>query len=353
MLKRLIFAIWLLFPVAAQAQESSFLYTVLDTVASHHITPIDIKTFLVEGLKESLNEADKNLVLGDGKDMVYLYYKGKQIGLWHKPQDENDIKKWAEIGSEIIAKAAKTPSLVGDKGNILPEKTLYYAVDKLNDHSHYYFGNEALINRGENLFTARTEDETAYIKIKGFSSSTAEQLKQTLQKNSDIKALIIDLRGNPGGMFAEAIEVAKIFIDEGIIVAAKGKKDESTKYYVANNPNTFNKDIAVLIDKDTASSAEALAAALKEQVSAKLIGTQSFGKGSIQDVYVFDNSSRLVLTTGEFFTPSGAKIEKVGLIPDYCIISNKDKTDTPCPPQSREDESFDIDFAKKILLSQP
>jgi len=77
-----------------------------------------------------------------------------------------------------------------------------------------------------------------------------------------------------------------------------------------------------------------LAAALKEQAQAALVGTLSYGKGTVQEIYLFDNGGRLALTTGQFFTPSGSQIEKIGLFPDFCIVNDKLVNTLPCPQQN-------------------
>lgn len=152
--------------------------------------------------------------------------------------------------------------------------------------------------------------------------------------------------------------MAGIFIDGGIIASVKGRDNGAVKYYNADEETGFNLPVVILIDGNTASSAEVVAAALSEQVQAKLVGTNSFGKGSIQEMYSFENGGKLALTTAHFYTPSGQKIDKIGLIPDYCTFNADDNvpidrasafTNLRANGKSRERNEADIELAVSIL----
>lgn len=335
----------------AQADDKALIATVYTTIADKHLTPVDIPDMAVTALK-SLNKTDKNLTFADGKEMVYLYYQRQMAGLWHKPKDGGTIADWAQITVNAIEKATKISPKAAKEKEQLAEKIFYAAAASLKDHSQYHFSDELENETSDSPFSVKSDGRFLYIKIKGFSSQTADMVKNALVRNPQTAAVIIDLRGNSGGQLNAAIEVAKLFIDDGIIVATKGRDNNSSKYYVSEQNTAFNLPLAVLIDKTTASSAEVLAAALKEQAQAQLIGTLSYGKGTIQEIYLFDNGGRLALTTGQFFTPSGSRIEKIGLFPDYCIINDKLIKDPPCPQQKREGNTFDINFTKQLLAGQ-
>nr|QIM10684.1 hypothetical protein PlAlph_5760 [uncultured Alphaproteobacteria bacterium] len=335
----------------AHADDKALIATVYTTIADKHLIPVEISETAITALK-SLNKIDKNLTFADGKEMVYLYYKRQTAGLWHKPENGGTISDWAEITSAAIEKAAKISPKAAKEKEYLVEKIFHAAAASLKDHSQYHFSDEIEEVRNSQPFSVKTDGKFLYIKIKGFSTDTASMVKNALARHPQTAAVIIDLRGNAGGQLNAAIEVAKLFIDDGIIVATKGRDNNSAKYYVSEQHTAFNLPLAVLIDQTTASSAEVLAAALKEQAQAQLIGTLSYGKGTIQDIYLFDNGGKLALTTGQFFTPSGSRIEKIGLFPDYCIINDKLVTTPPCPQQKRENKSFDINFAKQVLSGQ-
>ena len=350
MLKNIIYTFFLIvFSFPAFASNKALVTTVYTTIADKHLTPVDISVLAVEGLK-GINGIDKNLTFADGKEMVYLYYNRQMAGLWHKPKAPDDIAAWAQITEKVIDKAAKVSKKAAAQNEKLVERIFSAATNTLNDHSKYHFSDELEEDTAkENLISAKIDGSILYIKIKGFSSNTAAFIKNTISRYQRTAGLIIDLRGNSGGQLNSAIDVAKLFIDDGIIAATKNKDKDSTKYYVSEQKKSFNLPLIVLIDQTTASSAEMLAAALKEQAQAQLVGSLSYGKGTIQDMYVFANGGRLALTTGQFFTPSGSQIEKIGLFPDYCIINDRLITTPPCPQQKRENKIYDINFAEHIL----
>ena len=193
------------------------------------------------------------------------------------------------------------------------------------------------------------EEDILYIKMTDFNHDNEKSIRTALNKYPQSKGIILDLRGNQGGQINEAIVIAKIFIDDGIILSTKGKTFDSEKYYVSETKDAISLPLAVLIDQNTASSAEILAAALKEQSQAVLIGSTSFGKGNYQETYLFENGGKLALTVGEYYTPSGKNIDQKGLTPDYCIINDQLASQSSCPKQNREDQIFDIDFAIQTL----
>lgn len=335
---------------SAHADDKAFIATVYDTIVTKHLTPVDIEEIAIAGLK-SISATDNNLVFSDGNDNIYLYSHRQIAGVWHKPQKKDDIKSWAEITSGIIDKAVKISPTARKNEIFMTENILYHATAALADHSKYRFSDEVEEDIESAKISARLDGNFLYIQILSFDNNTSEYVKNSILRYPAIKAVIIDLRGNKGGSLNIAIDIAKLFIDDGIIVTTKGKENDSTKYYIAQQDEAFSLPLAVLVDQNTASSAEALAAALHEQAQAALIGTQTFGKGTIQSIFAFDNGGKLALTTEEFFTPSGSKIQNIGIWPDYCII-NDQLVDGPCTRQERAGNSTDIEFAKQVLSEQ-
>lgn len=335
---------------SAHADNQSFITAVYETIFKKHLTPVNMEEIAIAGLK-SISAVDKNLVFSNGNDVIYIYYHRKIAGVWHKPQKSNNYKAWADITAKIIHKATRLSPRAKQQEIFLTENIIANAVASLNDHSQYHFSDEVEENFESDKTSAYPDAQFLYIHVPAFTPDTSLYIKNSILRYPQTQAVIIDLRGNKGGQLNIAIDIAKLFIDDGIIVTTTGKEKDSTKYYVAKQENSFNLPIAVLVDKNTASSAEALAAALHEQAQAVLIGTQTFGKGSIQDIFAFDNGGRLALTSGEFFTPSGKKVEKIGIWPDYCIINNQLINDA-CTQQERAGNIIDINFAKQVLYEQ-
>ena len=332
------------------ANDKILFTTVYNTINDNHITPVNIESLTINGLK-GLSEIDKNFTIADGKDMVYMYYKRKQVALWHKPKDQNDINTWAEIADKAVKKAEKVSQKVKNYDGHVAEKVLFNAVNSLDNHSKYHYSDEIEDEIIETAIDDRSDGEFLTIKIKSFENNTANFIKKSIARHNRVKGIILDLRGNQGGQLNSAIEVAKLFIDDGIITIVKGKEGTEDKYYVAKNQKAYNYPLAVLVDAQTASSAEVLTSALKEQAQAKVIGTPTFGKSTIQDVYQFENKARLALSTGQFYSPSGKKMDKNGITPDFCIMNDRHlKND--CIKQKRENREFDIEFAKSVLTPQ-
>ena len=164
----------------------------------------------------------------------------------------------------------------------------------------------------------------SYIRLSQFSGSTSEELEEKLKKIESgkvpVKGLILDLRNNGGGLLNSAIEVSDLFLEEGKILSIRGRNKKSTKEYMAT-PNSVNRNypMVVLINGATASASEIVAGALQDQNRALILGTPSFGKGSVQTVETLRDGSGLKLTIARYYTPSGRSIQAKGIEPDIIL----------------------------------
>lgn len=349
----------ILFSNIAKADDTATINAVYSTVAKHNIEKINIENMAISGLK-GLSSVDKDFTFSNGSDSVYLYYKRKMIGLWKKPKKDQDITEWAKITNQVIEAAIKKSSAANKKDFMIVDVVLKNAITGLNDNSKYYseLEEEVKDNKKVKHFAERMFGNILYLKIGSFNQYTAKNISQAIDENSSAKGLILDLRGNSGGQLNAAIDVAKLFIDGGIIASVKGKDANMAKYYNSDSQQAINLPLAIIIDANTASSAEVLAAALQEQVQAKLVGTLSFGKGSIQDTFRFENGGKLALTTAYFYTPADKKIDNIGLVPQYCTYKTVNKSrlnniseyaKLSCGKESREGLESDIELAVAIL----
>ena len=164
----------------------------------------------------------------------------------------------------------------------------------------------------------------SYIRLSQFSGSTSEELEEKLKKIESgkvpIKGLILDLRNNGGGLLNSAIEVSDLFLEEGKILSIEGRNKKSTKEYMATpNSESHNYPMVVLINGATASASEIVAGALQDQNRALILGTPSFGKGSVQTVETLRDGSGLKLTIARYYTPSGRSIQAKGIEPDIIL----------------------------------
>ena len=166
---------------------------------------------------------------------------------------------------------------------------------------------------------AEVLNNVGYIRISTFDKHTTEGIKKFLTKNKDKKlyGLILDVRNNPGGLLEEAISASDIFLDGGKIVSTRGRTEENTKEFSAKKGDLTNGiPIVVLINSGTASAPEIMAGALRDNKRAIIIGTRSFGKGSVQKVVPLSEKTAIKLTVAKHFTPSGECIQANGITPD-------------------------------------
>jgi carboxyl-terminal processing protease len=189
---------------------------------------------------------------------------------------------------------------------------------------------------------ARVESgDIAYIRITSFNEQTTEGLKRemanlTQQIGPDkIKGYILDLRNNPGGLLEEAVSVSDAFLDRGEIVSTRGRNAEETQRRTAKSGDLAKgKPVIVLINGGSASASEIVAGALQDHKRATLVGTRSFGKGSVQTIIPLGSGNgALRLTTARYFTPSGKSIQAKGITPDIEVLQDvpeelKSRTDT-------------------------
>lgn len=175
-------------------------------------------------------------------------------------------------------------------------------------------------------------DDIGYIRIAAFQERTADDLNKALKdigkKLNPMKGLVLDLRNDPGGLLNQAIEVSDVFLKSGTIVSTRGRtKNMETKATAKDNGNELTCPIVVLVNEGTASAAEIVAGALQDNGRALIMGTQTFGKASVQTVIPLEDGSALKLTTARYYTPKGRSIQAEGIKPDIIVKYMKPKED--------------------------
>ena len=176
-----------------------------------------------------------------------------------------------------------------------------------------------------------------YIRISNFQSNTSNDLSSALEildKDGMLKGLIIDLRNNPGGLLSQAIEVSEQFLDSGVIVSTKGRESSHNITATAHkNKKDSEYPIIVLVNGGSASAAEIVAGALQDNKKAIILGSRTFGKGSVQSILPLSDGSGLRLTTARYYTPSGKSIQSSGITPDiempFVVTEEKAKKKSP------------------------
>jgi len=173
----------------------------------------------------------------------------------------------------------------------------------------------------------RVEDDVIIVRVTTFNEQTTPNIKKGIKEKIDelsgkdnISGFIIDLRNNPGGLLSEAISVSDMFLNQGEIVSTRGRNNGQAKRYSASKGDLAeNKPIIVLINGGSASASEIVAGALQDHKRAVILGTKSFGKGSVQSVIPLGENGAMRLTTARYYTPSGRSIQALGVVPDIIV----------------------------------
>jgi carboxyl-terminal processing protease len=162
------------------------------------------------------------------------------------------------------------------------------------------------------------------LKISSFQKTTAADLETALRRLdvAGMRSLVIDLRGNPGGLLSSAVDVSDLFLERGLVVATRGRSPEEDFNYSASRPGTWRMPLVVVIDGESASSSEIFAGAMRDHGRATIVGTRSYGKGSIQGIFPLEvGGVGMRLTTAKFFSPKGLPYSRVGVEPDLQVQS--------------------------------
>ena len=210
----------------------------------------------------------------------------------------------------------------------------------------------------ETVTSKLLESGVGYVRLSGFSGTTTRDMQSAIkamkaQNNGVLKGLILDMRGNPGGLLEQAIQVSDAFVKEGTIVTTVGVNGTLREPKLARDDgNELEFPMAVLISNESASASEIVAGALKNLNRAVIVGRQSFGKGSVQVLYDFKDrdsgdESALKLTIAQYLTPGDMSIQEVGITPDIELVPArllKDRIDLYAPPKTFREADYDKHF---------
>jgi carboxyl-terminal processing protease len=178
-----------------------------------------------------------------------------------------------------------------------------------------------------------------YIRMLQFSNGVHAEIAKAVRKVEDegAEGIVLDLRGNPGGLLQEAVLTAGVFLPKGEVVVSTKSRTQGDQVYKTTGGNLPRRPLVVLIDRNTASAAEILAAALADDSGAEVVGTRSYGKGLFQEEHSLSNGGAVKLSVGEFFTPKGVNLaESHGVHPDVKVA---------------DDSATKVDEAKQRALS--
>ncbi len=234
------------------------------------------------------------------------------------------------VGNVVVTPKSIEEALSKMRGNVGSEVIIeYFTPDKNGKQSVLKrISLEREVIRSNSASIAELSNGYAYTKLTIFQEDASEQLSKYIKNfeaknNGKIKGLILDLRNNPGGLLEQAVKVTNLFIDSGIIVSTVGRdinRPDDVEYAIKRN-TLSNFPMIVLVNEGTASASEIVAGALQDRERAIIMGTQTFGKGSVQNIIPLPNGGALKMTIARYFTPKGRSIQAKGITPDIPLIS--------------------------------
>lgn len=322
---------------------------VMDRIKAAYVEPVDDKTLLENAIKGMLSNLDPHSAYLGPEDFAELQEStsGEFGGLGIEVGTEDgNIKIVSPIDDTPASKAGIQAGDFIVKINGQPTRGLSMteAVDKMRGKIGQKITLTLVRNGGTPFDVTLTraniqvksvkaqllEDGYGYIRITQFQVKTGEEVAAALAKlrkengNKKLKGIILDLRNNPGGVLQSAVEVVDHFITKGLIVYTKGRIANSELRFSATDKDlSENVPLVVLINGGSASASEIVAGALQDQKRGVVMGTTSFGKGSVQTVLPLNNDRALKITTALYFTPNGRSIQAQGIVPDIEVSRAK------------------------------
>ncbi len=320
---------------------------VYERVRSEYVEKISDKDLIeaaINGMLQSL-DPHSSYLNADSFTEMKIQTKGEFGGLGIEVTMENGLVK---VVSPIDdTPAAKAGLQSGDYISHIDEEavmglTLSEAVDKMRGPINTEL-KITVIREGQEAFDlnlkraiikvtsikAKKEEDVAYIRITSFTQKTFKNLvkeynKLSLEMKDNLKGLVLDLRNNPGGLLDQAVSVSDAFLERGEIVSTRGRDNKGEQRYNASKGDITNGlPIVVLINGGSASASEIVAGALQDHKRGILMGTQTFGKGSVQTIIPVTSKGAVRLTTARYFTPSGNSIQAKGISPDIYVPQSK------------------------------
>ncbi|RKT32656.1 carboxyl-terminal processing protease [Roseovarius halotolerans] len=203
---------------------------------------------------------------------------------------------------------------------------------------------------------ARTEQNAIVLRVTTFNDQTSKNLKSGLEEQAEaagglenVDGIVLDLRNNPGGLLTQAIKVSDAFLDKGEIVSTRGRNpEEGERFNATPGDLTGGKPIVVLINGGSASASEIVAGALQDHHRAIVVGTKSFGKGSVQTVMPLRGDGAMRLTTARYYTPSGRSIQALGVSPDIVVTQPRRAPETEESEEQTPRARFEADLRGRL-----
>jgi carboxyl-terminal processing protease len=324
-------------------QDLSLFGEVFESIRNNYVEPVDDKELIHSAINGMLTSLDphSSFLTSDDFDQMQERTKGEFGGLGIEiTMEDGFVKVVSPIDDTPAARAGIISGdlIIGIDGQNVLGMTLTEAVDLMRGK----IGSEitVTIKRGEiapfditlkrdviKMRSVRSDSygHVGYIRITNFTEQTTPGLLKAMtdlreEHGKKLIGVVLDLRNNPGGLLSEAISVTDAFLDQGEIVSTRGRNESSASRYFAREGDISNgMPIVVLINSGSASASEIVAGALKDHERALIMGTRSFGKGSVQSIVPIGRDAAMRITTARYYTPSGVSIQGTGITPDIIV----------------------------------
>ena len=329
---------------------------ILNRVKTDYVEPVTDEDLLESAVRGMLSGLDPHSSYLDKEEFaeINISTSGKFGGLGIEvqlfngfvrviaPIDDTPAAKAGVLAGDLIIKIDETPvkgmsltdavkRMRGEPGSKISLTLVREGVEPL------VVSMERAIINVSSVRTRLLEPGMGYLRISTFSTLTGKALNDEFNKlnklaDGKLRGLVLDLRNNPGGVLNAAVSVSDAFLDKGGIVSIKGRVPDSNREYNATPGDLMGgKPIVVLVNGGSASASEIVAGALQDHKRALLVGTKTFGKGSVQTILPLQNDSAIKLTTARYYTPSGRSIQAHGIDPDITIRPVKVSKLEPSP----------------------
>jgi hypothetical protein len=332
-------------PVSAPstAADGQLFATGLDDISRLYLDPVTSRQVALAGMAR-LTRLDGKLGVAGADGAVEVDYGGSRLARFPTPQD-GDSRGWGLVVAQVIGAAKTMSASLSELKEGRVETAIFHGVtDQLDRFSRYSPPEEARAlsaewegSQGQPTVTMSLAGNLAVFRITGFDHRTAERVVAGLTEaermtGGRLAGIVLDLRGNPGGLLDIAAKLADLFIQKGPIVSTFGRNSESWQVFAASGRGPAPLlPIAVLIDGGSASASEIVAAALQDRGRAIVIGTSSYGKGTVQTVQRLPNGGDLILTWARLVAPSGYLLQHHGVVPTVCTadLAARPEEDAP------------------------
>ncbi len=322
---------------------------VLNKIKTDYVEPVDDKTLLQNAIRGMLSGLDPHSAYLDADAFKDLQVSttgefgglGIEVGMEDgfvkviSPIDDTPAQQAGIQAGDLIIRIDDTPVkglTLGEAVNRMrgkPGSEITLTVAREGQEKPLKITIKRAVIKVSSVKGRTLEPGFGYVRISQFQSNTGDNLNQFInklkQENGDkLKGLVLDLRNNPGGVLNASVAVSDTFLEKGLIVYTDGRlKDSHQKFQATPGDALKGAPLVVLINGGSASASEIVAGALQDQKRAILMGSKSFGKGSVQTVVPIDNNAALKLTTARYYTPSGRSIQAEGITPDIALENVK------------------------------